>query len=114
MAKPKRDHGDGGIDERGKDRWRLRWRADGQRHTKAFRGTLSEARKELRRLLKSADDGVQIAPAKLSLGEYVRSWLDGANDLSPKTLERYRQLAEQRILPHLGSVALQKFAAGAD
>jgi integrase len=81
---------------------------DGQRYTKAFRGTLSEARKELRRLLKSADDGVHIAPATLSLGEYVRGWLDGANDLSPKTLERYRQLAEQQIIPHLGVVELQK------
>jgi integrase len=108
MTGNRRDHGDGAIDERGKDRWRLRWRVNGKRYTKAFHGTLSEARKELRRLLKSADDGVHVAPAKLSLGEYVRSWLDEATDLSPKTLERYRQLAEQQIIPHLGVVELQK------
>ena len=29
-------------------------------------------------------------------------------DLSPKTLERYRQLAEQQIIPHLGHIILQK------
>jgi integrase len=28
--------------------------------------------------------------------------------LAPKTLERYRQLAEQQIIPHLGGIALQK------
>jgi integrase len=67
MTGNRRDHGDGGIDERGNDRWRLRWRVNGKRHTKAFRGTLSEARKELSRLLKSADDGAHVAPDKLTL-----------------------------------------------
>jgi hypothetical protein len=31
MAHDKRDHGDGGIDERGKDRWRLGYRVGGKR-----------------------------------------------------------------------------------
>jgi len=31
MAHDKRDHGDGGIDERGKDRWRLRSLVSGKR-----------------------------------------------------------------------------------
>jgi integrase len=104
----KRDHGDGGIDERGKDRWRLRWQVSGQRFTKSFQGNITQAKRELRRLLKSADDGMHVAPVKLTLAEYVRGWLDSASDLSPKTLERYRQLAEQQIIPHLGTVELQK------
>jgi hypothetical protein len=29
-------------------------------------------------------------------------------DLAPKTLERYRQLAERQIIRHLGAIALQK------
>ena len=40
----KRDHGDGAIDARGDDRYRLRYRVDGRRHTVTFHGTLSEAR----------------------------------------------------------------------
>jgi integrase len=103
----KRDHGDGGIDERGQDRWRLRWRVGGKRYTKSFHGAKRAAQTELRRLLKSADDGAHVAPDKATLAEYLRGWLDGSHDLSPKTLERYRQLAEQQIIPHLGAAALQ-------
>lgn len=103
----RRDHGDGGIDERGKDHYRLRWRVNGKRYSKAFHGTLGEARRELRRLLKSADDGAHVAPDKITVAEYLREWLDGANDLSPKTLERYCQLTEQQIIPHLGATLLQ-------
>jgi len=45
----KRDHGDGGIDERSPGHYRLRWRVDGKRFSKTFRGSVGEARKELRR-----------------------------------------------------------------
>src|SRR6266704_2853594 len=103
----KRDHGDGGIDERGEARWRLRWRVGGRRYTKAFHGTKRAAQTELRRLLKSADDGAHVAPDKVTLAEYLRGWLDGERDLQPKTLERYLELTEQQIIPHLGAMLLQ-------
>jgi Phage integrase, N-terminal SAM-like domain len=103
----KRDHGDGGIDERGQDRWRLRWRAGSQRYSKTFHGSKRAAQAELRRVLKSADDGQHIAPDKMTVADYLRAWLDSDTDLSPKTLERYRQLAEQQINPHLGATPLQ-------
>ena len=41
--------GDGGIDSRGENSWRLRYRIKGRRITQTFHGTLSDARKELRR-----------------------------------------------------------------
>jgi len=108
MTSSKRDHGDGGIDERGPDRWRLRYRVGGKRYAKAFHGTKRAAQTELRRLLKSADDGAHVAPDKVTLTEYLRGWLDGERDLQPKTLERYRELTEQQILPHLGTTLLQE------
>jgi integrase len=103
----KRDHCDGGIDERGPDRWRLRWRVGSKRYTKSFHGTKRAAQTELRRLLKSAGDGTHVAPDRITPADYLRGWLDGDSDLSPKTLERYRQLAKQQIIPHLGAVVLQ-------
>src|SRR3954465_13131911 len=103
----KRDHGDGGIDSRGLNQWRLRWRVAGKRYSKTFHGPKKAAQTELRRLLKSADDGLHLEPARTTLAEYLRGWLDSENDLSPKTLERYRQLAEQQIIPHLGTIVLQ-------
>jgi integrase len=42
------------------------------------------------------------------VGDYLRSWLDSAHEQSPKTLERYRELAERQIIPHLGATKLQK------
>ncbi len=103
----KRDHGDGGMDQRGPDRWRLRWRVGGKRFTKSFQGTKRAAQTELRRVLKSADDGTHVAPDKITLADYLRGWLDSDSGLSPKTLERYRQLAEQQIIPHLGATLMQ-------
>ena len=51
----KRAHGEGGIDERGENVFRLRWRANGKRHAKTFRGSKAEARKELRALTNAVD-----------------------------------------------------------
>src|SRR5215469_8604010 len=75
FAMNRRDHGDGGIDARGPDRWRLRWRVDGRRFSKSFHGSISEARKELRRLIKNADDGQHVAPDKLTLAGWADRWI---------------------------------------
>jgi integrase len=101
-------HGDGGIDERSPGHYRLRWRVDGKRFSKTFQGSLAEARKELRKVLQRADDGQHVAPSKITVAEHLRAWLDGVTDISPKTLERYRQLADHQIIPHLGTTALQQ------
>src|SRR5262249_549049 len=60
-----------------------------------------------RALLKAADDGQHVAPDKTTIADYLRGWLDADTDLAPKTIERYRQLAEQQIIPHLGGIILQ-------
>jgi integrase len=103
----RRGHNEGAIDQRGGNAFRLRYRVNGKRFSKTFRGTLTEARRELRRLLKAADDGAHVTPQKTTLADYLRGWLDSDTDLSPKTLERYRQLADQQIIPHLGATPLQ-------
>src|SRR5579862_9667076 len=99
----KRDHGDGGIDQRGENAWRLRWRVNGKRYSKAFHGTKAAAQKELRRLLKAADDGEHVAPDKGTLAGWVERWIalqerrNGEDTsevrkrglVNPRTLERY-------------------------
>ena len=96
------------IDEPYPGHHQLRWRVDGKRFSKMFRGSLAEARRELRRLLKTADDGTHVVPDRQTLVEYLRDWLDNDTGLSPKTLERYKQLTERQISPHLGTALLQK------
>ena len=56
----KRGHGDGGIDARGENTWRVRYRINGQRFTKTVRGTKAQAQKALRDLLHAADTGAHV------------------------------------------------------
>jgi len=107
----KRDYGEGSIDERGKGRWRLRYRVNGRRFAKTVRGSISDARKELRRLLKSGDDGEHVEPSKITVVEHVRARLAqwrASGDISDKTAERYSELIENQIAPFpIGSIKVQ-------
>lgn len=71
-------------------------------------GNKRGAQAELIRRLAEVDNGTSVDPSRVTLAEYLRAWLDDAEGISPKTLERYRQLAEQQIIPHLGSTLLQR------
>jgi integrase len=105
----KRGHGDGGIDARGENVWRLRYRVNGRRFTKTFRGSLSEARKELRGLIRSGDTGEHIAPDKITLAQWVDEWLTlKAAKRRHKTVERYRELLRLHVIPKLGARPLQQ------
>ena len=105
----------GNITRRGKSSWRLKFNSEadaitGKRRTRyvTVRGKRQEAERELARLLNEMNNGTLIEPSKLTVAEHIRAWLESANGLSPKTAERYRQLTEQQIIPHLGNVPLQK------
>jgi len=60
-----------------------------------LKGTYKDAQKELTRLLSSADDGTLPDPTRMTVGEYLLAWLDTTHAQSPKTLERYRELAQR-------------------
>ena len=105
----------GNITRRGRSSWRLKFdlgtdpvTSKRRTHVVTVRGKRQDAQRELTRLLHEADKGTLVEPYKVTLAEYLRAWLDGSHGLSPKTVERYRQLAEQQIIPHLGAVMLQK------
>jgi integrase len=106
----------GNITRRGTHSWRIKFEAGerhpatGKRQTRyvTVNGTKKDAQRELIRLLAEVESGTAVDPSKVTLAQYMREWLDDPDGLSPKTLERYRQLAEQQIIPHLGATALQK------
>lgn len=106
----------GNITRRGRSSWRLKFEGGerdsvtGKRQTRyvTVRGTKKEAQAELIRLLAGVENGTAVEPSRVTVAEYVRGWLDGVDNLAGKTRERYRQLAEQQIIPHLGAVPLQK------
>src|SRR5262245_53592934 len=101
----------GTIRKRG-SAWEIKFEYKPREGSKRFtryvtKGTRQDAQKELTRLLGAADAGTLPDPSNTTVAEYLRSWLDGARGQSPKTLERYRELTERQIIPHLGTVKLQ-------
>ena len=103
----------GSIRKRGASSWLLQIegeRINGKRHRRfiTVRGTHKDAQKELTRLLSASDDGTLPDPTRMTVADYLRAYLASALNLSPKTLERYRELAERQIIPHLGDVRLQR------
>jgi integrase len=110
----RRGHGDGGIDQRGPNVFRLRYRVDGKRFTKTFHGTLPEARKELRRLLGDGDTGQHVPPDKIKLATWINQWTAAGapgrrkKRVGRRTLQRYGELLNCHVVPKLGERPLQQ------
>jgi integrase len=113
----KRSRGDGGIDQRGENVFRLRYRVDGRRFAKTFHGTLTEARKELRALIRSADTGQHVAPERITVWKWCEQWIAAGapgrkrKRVGQKTLERYAQLLRTHVKPKFENRALQQLKA---
>jgi hypothetical protein len=108
----------GNITRRGEQSWRIRFdvgRTGGKRvtHAHTFRGSRKEAQQKLAELLASVGQGAYVEPRKLSVAAFVRARVDqweAAGDVTARTAQRYRQLTEKQIAPHLGATLLQKLS----
>ncbi|UFW82858.1 site-specific integrase [Bradyrhizobium barranii] len=107
----------GNITKRGKNSWRLKFDAGrdekGERKTQfvTFRGTKREAQVELAKLIASVAEQKYVEPHKITVAEWVRGRVDhweASGEISARTAQRYRQLVENQIAPHIGAKLLQK------
>jgi integrase len=108
----------GHIQQRGKNSFRLKFDAGrdektGKRKTQfhTFRGTKRQAQVKLAELIASVAQAKYVEPHKISVAEWVRARVDhweAAGDISARTAERYRELVENQIAPHIGAKLLQK------
>jgi integrase len=86
--------------------------ATGKRQTRyvSFKGTKKQAQVELARLVTEAEAGQTVEPTRSTVAEFldrwVRDWATG--NTSPKTLERYRQLIRNQLVPQIGRLQIQK------
>src|SRR6516165_8671097 len=116
-ARSKRGHGDGGIDARGENTWRLRYRINGRRYTKTVQGTKAQAQKALRDLLHAADTGTHVEPAEITVAQWANQWIAigcpgrKKKKAGRRSVERYGQLLRHHVLPVLGSRRLQQLQA---
>src|ERR1035438_2613357 len=110
----------GHVRRRGERSWEIKFDlgADaltGKRRIRyvAFKGTKRGAELELARLVAQNAAGEGVDPSKSTVAEFVERWerdLATAN-VGLKTLERYRQLFRLYVIPHIGSVRIQKLRA---
>jgi integrase len=106
---------DGGIDQRGADSWRVRYRIGHKRFTKTVRGTKSEALKALREMLHTGDTGEHVAPDKMTVGHWIEHWISigcpgnkRRKHVGERSIERYAELLRHHVVPALGERPLQQ------
>jgi hypothetical protein len=113
MSKRK-NHGYG-LKERSPNHWAIiiedKDRVTGKRKRAwhSFNGSRTEAKVEARRLLAEKDAGKRVDPSKITVAAFLDRWLDHMKgQVSPRSHERYAELAQKNLMPLLGSIRLSK------
>jgi len=111
----------GHIRRRGKRSFELKYDVGidpktGLRRSKyvSFKGSKSEAKIKLAQLVASVGSGTHIDASKVTVAAFVKSRIDqweASGKIGTRTAERYRQLADNQIAPHIGAIVLQKLNA---
>jgi hypothetical protein len=109
----------GHIRRRGEGSWELKFDdgndAGGKRRIRyvSFKGTKKEAQTKLAELIAAVGKGSYVEPIKSIVADFVRArvnqW-EAAGNISARTAQRYRQLVENQIVPHLGAKLVQRLA----
>jgi integrase len=108
----------GHIRQRTEGSWELRYSlgtdpATGKRRiaTTTVEGNRRAAEKELRRLLRTLDDGSHVDPTSMTVRQWLTTWLAAARDqISPKSHERYSEIVDHFLIPALGNLPVTKLA----
>ena len=107
----------GHIRKRGANSWELKFDAGrddaGRRNLRyvTVKGTRQQAQAKLAELLAALGTGNLVEPSKVTVAAFVRARIDqweAAGDISARTAQRYRQLTDHQIAPHIGGVLLQR------
>lgn len=107
----------GHVRKRGAASWEVKFDAgrddSGRRNIRyvTVKGTKQQAQAKLAELLAALGSGSFVEPSKLTVAAFVRARIaqwQAIGDISPRTAQRYHQLAEHQIAPHIGGVLLQK------
>jgi len=105
----------GHIRERSPGHWAIileqRDPATGRRKRKwhSFKGTKREAQSECAKLVTEMKSGAYVEPSKVTLSQFFERWLKHIKpNVSPRTHERYEQIATKNIVPLLGAKTLMK------
>jgi integrase len=109
----------GHIRERSPGSFELRYElgtnpATGKRRTvtATVRGSRKDADRELRRLLRALDTGEHVDPDRITVREWLATWLDTIRaEVAPKSAERYAEIVNNFLVTALGNLQLAKLAS---
>ena len=79
----------------------------------SFKGTKRAGAGRACRLIAAVGDGTYVEPSKLTVAEHVRARVDhweASEAISARTAQRYRQLLDGQIRPHIGARLVQKLS----
>jgi integrase len=106
----------------GPERWELRVfagreQAGRQRQVhRSFTGTRREAESALAAFVSETARGRRAVSSRMQFGLYATQWLasrDAAGELAAKTIERYRGIVRDHLIPQLGGIPLARISAAA-
>jgi integrase len=107
----------GHIRERSPGRWAIvldiRDAATGRRKRRwhSFIGTKRQAQNECARLISELSGGTYLEPNKTTVGQFLDRWLTHVRpQVSPRSQERYTEIACKNIVPLLGGAILSKLS----
>lgn len=86
---------------------------NGRRHQKTFsiKGTRRDAEKQIVKILADIDSNNIPSGDKTSLGDYLNNWIeDYAPKLRLKSLDRYKGIVQQHLIPGLGHIQITKLS----
>lgn len=108
----------GHIRQRSPGSWELRYDlgtdpATGKRKTATatVKGGKKDAERELRRLLRSVDTGEHVDPTRMTVQQWLTTWLDTVKqEVAPRSHDRYGSIVNQHLIPALGNLPVAKLA----
>ncbi|KJS18542.1 MAG: integrase [Peptococcaceae bacterium BRH_c4b] len=100
----------GHIEERGNS-FRLVYMKDKKKHCKTVKAASPKAaEKELAKFIAEIEGNNFIEPSKITFETFIKRWLTeyAERDLAPKTVHRYKQILDTRVIPALGHLKLEQ------
>jgi len=75
----------------------------------SFRGTKRQAQIECARLISEIQEGTAVEPSRMTVAAFLERWIEHMQgQVSPRSHERYAEIARKNLAPLLGALTLTK------
>lgn len=95
---------------KGPDKKRIKFKKTIRVEGKTEAARMKIAQSELAKFIAEVESNTYIEPSKMTLDDLVKRWIKdyGETNLAPKTLYRYKEMLDSRIIPAMGHLKIDK------